>query len=202
MPQFGLLSHVISLRLSSGHSGLVLTLHATCASLSSTCLLVVDLIVWDTSLLELWLGTYFVGFPPPSQLCWLLRFQNPPQTHRWEGFPVVWKLLLLHDSLPILVSIPNSFVSHFVFCISSYLLSKRMGYLSGCVVSSDSIQKLYSGSCSSFKWSFDDFVGEKVGSPSCSSGIFFSNLSLKYFKISLEISSLIHMLFRSLLFAV
>ena len=117
-----------------------------------------------------------------------------------RGFPVVWKLLLLHDSLPILVSIPNSFVSHFVFCILSYLLSKRMDCLSGCVVSSDSIQKLYSGSCSSFKWSFDEFVGEKVGSPSYSSGIFFSNLSLKYFKISLEISSLIHMLFRSLLF--
>ena len=39
-------------------------------------------------------------------------------------------------------------------------------------------------------------------SPSYSSAIFFGHLSLKYFKISLEISSMIHMLLRSLLFNV
>ena len=32
-----------------------------------------------------------------------------------RGFPAVWKLVLLHDSLPVLVSIPNSFVSLLVF---------------------------------------------------------------------------------------
>ena len=75
-----------------------------------------------------------------------------------RGFPAVWKLLLLHDSLPGWVSIPNSFVFLFVFYILSYVLSKRMGCLSGCLVSSASIQKLFSGSCSAFKWSFDEFV--------------------------------------------
>ena len=46
-----------------------------------------------------------------------------------------------------------------------------MGYLSGCMVSSASIQKLFCGSCSAFKWSFYEFVGEKVVSPSYSSVI-------------------------------
>ena len=47
-----------------------------------------------------------------------------------RGFPGVWKLLL-HDSLPGQVSIPNSFVSLFIFYNLSYLLSETMGGLSG-----------------------------------------------------------------------
>ena len=47
IPQSGLLSQVSSLRLPSGHSGLVFTLsNAARASLSSSCLLVVDVSVW------------------------------------------------------------------------------------------------------------------------------------------------------------
>ena len=88
-----------------------------------------------------------------------------------RGFPGVWKLLLLHDSLPGWVFIPNSFVSHFIFCILSYLLLKTMGWFSGCLVSSASIQKLFCGICSAFKCSFNEFVGEKVVSPSYSSAI-------------------------------
>ena len=84
-------------------------------------------------------------------------------------FPGVWKLL--HNSLPGTVSIPNSSVSLFIFYILFYLLLKRMGCLSGCLVSSASLQKLFCGSCSAFKWSFDEFVGEKVVSPSYSSAI-------------------------------
>ena len=54
IPLFGLLSHVSSLRWFSGHSGLVLTLgtyYVTHTSLSSPCLLVVDMSVQATSLL-------------------------------------------------------------------------------------------------------------------------------------------------------
>ena len=69
------------------------------------------------------------------------------------------------------VSIPNSFVFLFVFYILSYLLSKRMGSLSKCLVSFSSIQKLFCGSFSAFKWSFDEFVGKKVVSRSYSSAI-------------------------------
>ena len=55
-------------------------------------------------------------------------------------FPGVWKLL-----------IPTSFVSLFIFYILSYLLLKTMGCLSGCLVFTTSIQKLFCGSCSAFR---------------------------------------------------
>ena len=65
IPQFGLLSKVISLRLSSGHSGWVLTLRtkdAAHASLSSPHLLVADASVWATSPLAVAVGRIFCGF--------------------------------------------------------------------------------------------------------------------------------------------
>ena len=69
------------------------------------------------------------------------------------------------------ISIPTSFVSLFIIYILSYLLLKTMGCFSGCLMSSASIQKLFCGICSALKCSFNDFVGEKVVSPSCSSAI-------------------------------
>ena len=69
------------------------------------------------------------------------------------------------------VPAPNSFVSLFIFYILSYLLLKTMGCLSGCLVSSSSVQKLFCVIFSVFKWSFNEFVGEKVISPSYSSAI-------------------------------
>ena len=67
--------------------------------------------------------------------------------------------------------IPTSFVSFFVFYIFSYLLLKTMGCFSGCLMSSAGIQKLFCGIYSGFTCSFDEFVGEKVVSPSYSSAI-------------------------------
>ena len=106
-----------------------------------------------------------------SQLYCPLRFQNSPKTLLWEGFLLFGNNFSFMTPSPRQVSVPNSFVSPFVFYILSYLLSKRMGCLSGCLVSSASVQKLFCGSCSAFKWSFDEFVGEKVVSPSYSSAI-------------------------------
>ena len=68
-------------------------------------------------------------------------------------------------------SVPTSFVPLFVFYIFSYLLLKAMGRFSGCLMSSAGIQKLFCGIYSAFKCSFDEFVGEKVISPSYSSAI-------------------------------
>ena len=48
-------------------------------------------------------------------------------------------------------SLSLTFVSLFVFYILSYFLWKRMGCLSGCLVSSVSVQKLFCESCSAFK---------------------------------------------------
>ena len=44
-------------------------------------------------------GAYSVGFPPPPVM---LPSEIPklPKDPPVRGFPTVWKLLLLHDSLP------------------------------------------------------------------------------------------------------
>jgi len=103
-----------------------------------------------------------------SQLCCPLSFQNSPQTHQWEDFLVFGNFSPFMTPSPGQVSFPNSFVPLFIFYILSHLLSKRMGCLSGCLVSSTSMQKLFCGICSAFKLSFDEFVGEKVVSLSYS----------------------------------
>ena len=82
IPQFGLLSHVSSLRLSSGHSGPVLTLSMQPESPCS-----VPTHWWQkqvSGLLLCWklqLGIFCGFFFFFSQLCCTLRFQNSPQTH-------------------------------------------------------------------------------------------------------------------------
>ena len=86
-------------------------------------------------------------------------------------FPGVWKPLFLKTPFLGWISVPTSFVSLFIFYIFSHLLSKTMGCLSGCLMSSASIQKFFCGICSAFKCSFDEFVGEKVVSLSYSSAI-------------------------------
>ena len=86
------------------------------------------------------------------------------------AFPTVWKLLL-RGSFPGWVSIPSLFLCCFIFYIWSYLLSKGMSSVSGCLVSSASIQKLFCRSCPTFKWAFDECDGQKVVSPSYSSTI-------------------------------
>ena len=65
IPQFGLLSRVSSLRLSSGHSGPVLTLSTddtARTSLPSPCSLVADASIWATSLLAVAVRHVFCVF--------------------------------------------------------------------------------------------------------------------------------------------
>ena len=85
-------------------------------------------------------------------------------------FPGVWKPLFLRltsqDRAPSL-----SLLSLFLSYIFSYLLSKTMGRFSGCLMASASIQKLFYRIYSALKCSSDEFVGEKVVSPSYSSSI-------------------------------
>ena len=94
--------------------------------------------------------------------------------HRLGSESVSWCLeisLFLKTPVPGQISIPASFVSLFIFSILSYLLLKTMGCLSGCLMSSASIQKLFCGIYSAFKCTFDKFVGKKVVSPFYSSAI-------------------------------
>ena len=123
----------------------------------------------------LWLGTYSVGPPPPPPL----RFQSSPLTHLWKGFLLCGNFSCFTTPCPGWVSIRKNFVSVFGFYILSYLLLKRLGCFSGCLVSSANIQKLFCGSCSTFKWSFGKFMGEKVVFLSYSAAIF-RPLSTKY----------------------
>ena len=153
IPQFGLLSHISALRLPSGHSGLAPNLNrAARTSPFIPYLLVVDANVWATSPLRVSVRRMISGFYLfifSSQLFCPLRFQN---SHRPASERVSW---CLETSLLQLclgqIFIPNSLVSLFIFYILSYLLSKTMDCLSGCLVSSASIQKLFCGICSAFK---------------------------------------------------
>ena len=101
-------------------------------------------------------------------------------------FPGVWKPLFLRfpswDGIlfPGWSSLPTSFVSFLVFYIFSYLFLKTMICFSGCLMSSASIQKLFCGVCSALKCSFEEFVREKVVSPSYSSAILGPPLSLVF----------------------
>ena len=111
---------------------------------------------------------YLFIFPP----CYVALCASKAR-HRLGSESVSWCLETSLLKTPFLgqSSVPTSFVSFFVFYIFSYLLSKTMRCFSGCLMSSAGIQKLFCGIYSAFKCSFDEFVGEKVVSPSYSSAI-------------------------------
>ena len=166
-----MLSHVSSLRLPLGHSGLILTLSNTAgSSLFSPHLLMVDASVWGTFLLGVDFRHVICGF----YLFFLLvrlpsEIQKLPPDPPVRGFPGVWKLPLLR--LPSQDGYPSLTLLSLFLSICSYLLLRTMGCISGCLMSSASNHKLFCGGCSAFKGSFDEFVGEKVVSPSYSSTI-------------------------------
>ena len=106
-------------------------------------------------------GQLFCGFYLlfPSQPGCPPRFKNFPQTRQCK------------TPFPGRISVLSSFVSLFIFYVLSYLLSKTMGCFSGHLMTSASNQKLFCEVCSVFRYSFDEFVGEKVVAPSYSSAI-------------------------------
>ena len=96
IPQFKFLTQKSSLRLSSGHSGPVLTLsNAACSFLFSPHLLVADAGVWGTFLLGVAFRHVICAFYLlfPSQSGCPPRFKNFPQTHQCEGFLAFGKFL-------------------------------------------------------------------------------------------------------------
>ena len=126
---------------------------------------------WACNLLVLIIYLFFLPVMLPSVL--------PRLTADSTGrvFPGVWKPLFLRfpswDRLPFLgqSSLPTSFVPFSIFYIFSYLFLKTMICFSGCLMSSASLQKLFCGVCSVLKCSFEEFLREKVVSPSYSSAI-------------------------------
>ena len=125
IPQFGLLSHISSLRLSLGHSGLVLKLNNTAhASLFSSHLLVA--LVWATSLLGVVVrhvicGFYlFIYFPPGYVALWESKTPHRPTSERvsWclETSPL--SQLPPRDGSPSLTL--WSLFLYFIFCPTSF----------------------------------------------------------------------------------
>ena len=118
---------------------------------------------------NLWVLIIYFTFPP----CYVPLCASKAH-HRLGSesvFLVFGNFSLFKTPFPGWSFVPTSFVSFFVFYIFSYLLLKTMGCFSGYLMSSASIQKLFCGIYSVFKCSFDEFVGEKVVSPSYSSTI-------------------------------
>ena len=147
IPWFGLLSPVSSLRLSSGHSGLVMQPTPPCPALTCWWRMRVSGLLHR----QLRLGAYSLGFFNfnfyfSSWLCCPLRFQNSPQSTCERISYFVGNFSFMTPT-PAWVSVPKTFVSVFVFYILSYLLLKRLGCLPGCLVSSASVQNLFCGSC-------------------------------------------------------
>ena len=105
-----------------------------------------------------------------------MRFQNSPQTHLWECFLVFGHFSSFKAPFLGQISVLSSFVSLFIFYILFYLILKTMGCLSECLMSSAIIWKLFCGIFSAFKCSFDEFMRDKVASPSYSSAILGSSL--------------------------
>ena len=91
--------------------------------------------------------------------------------HRPSRESVSWHLetsLFLKTHFLGRISIPTSFVSLLYFFLPPFEDNRLSFWVS---VSYASIQKLFCGICSAFKCSFNEFVGEKVVSPSYSSAI-------------------------------
>ena len=104
-----------------------------------------------------------------------LWLQSLPHTHPpsppVKGLPSVWKLFLLHSSLPE-VQVPSLF-----FCLCSFFFllpypgTWGFSCLLGSLRSSASIQEVFCRSCSTSRCISDVFVGRKVISASYSSSI-------------------------------
>ena len=124
-------------------------------------------------------------FPP----CYVALCASKAQ-HRLGSESISWcletSLFLRLPSQDGALSLPLLSLSFFFFFfyMFSYLLSKTMGCFSGCLMSSAGIQKLFCGIYSAFKYSFDEFVGEKVVSPFYSSAIFYHSFLIHSSKTS------------------
>ena len=97
-------------------------------------------------------GDFFLLYHP-------LRFQNSPLTLPAELFPIVWKFLLLQVSLPRMDLCPEIFSLPFHLYRYHFKEVSLPSWVSSVLCK---IQKLFCGSCSTCRWSFDVFVGEKV----------------------------------------
>ena len=152
------LCHISPFRVSSRLSTSVLSLRTddtARASAPSLHLLWADKSAWAASWLIIAIQCDFCG--ECFWLCCPLRFLSFPLTPPVRRFPMVWKLLLLHNPLLRMGVCLEILYLHFCLYPLSYLILKRLVCLSGYLGSSTSIQKLFCGSlstCRSFFFFF------------------------------------------------
>ena len=95
------------------------------------------------------------------QLYCPLRFQSSAQICLWEGFLLCGNFSSFTTPSPGQGSIPRYCLYLPLLCFVLHPF-EEFGWLSGCLVSSFSVKKLFCESCLTFQWSFDEFVWEKV----------------------------------------
>ena len=124
-----------------------------------------DMSVWATSLLA---AAYSVGFvfffslSPSYVALWDSKTPHRPTCERISYCLETSPSWLPPQDGSLSLTLLSLFLS-FIFC---YLLSKGMGCLSGCLVSSASVQKLFHGSCSALiKMIFWWICGGESGLP-------------------------------------
>ena len=100
-----------------------------------------------------------------------------------SGFPSVWELFHLQDSLPG-AQVPP--LSPCCLYLLPHLIPGRLVWLSEGLGSSASVQKLFYGNCSTCRWFFSVFIGENVVSPSYYSTIWKVPHSCVLKKLSLQ----------------
>ena len=129
----------------------------------------------------------FIYCSPPSQVA----LRDSKTSPRPASARVSWCLetSAIKTPFPGCISVLSSFVSLFIFYILSYVLLKTVGCFSGHLMTSASDQKLFCEVCSVFGYSFDEFVGEKVVSPSYSSAILAPPPKTKFFNVVRKLGS-------------
>ena len=83
-------------------------------------------------------------------------------------------------------------VELYFFSLFSHAPFEELGCFSGCLMSSAGIQKLFCGIYSMFKCCFDEFVGEKVFSPSYSSAILAPPVFSFFMELFLYLSAVVY----------
>ena len=135
---------------------------------------------------NLWVLIIYLFFLPVMLPSALPRLATDSAVRVFPGFG---NFSLFKTPFPGQGSLPGTELPRYLLCLFSrlsyffYLFLKTMICFSGCLMSSASIQKLFGRIYSALKCSFDEFVGEKVVSPSYSSAIL--GLHLNFFKIYL-----------------
>ena len=140
--------------------------------------MMVDRSIWASSLLVIAVRDMCFWFSF-LWLCCSVWPESSPLSLIWEGLLLSAVFSSFTTSSSRRVSAPKHFISLYVSFILSYLLLKRIVWLSGYLGPVNSVHNLFSGSSSMCSRSLDEFVGERVVFTSYSSDILRPTINLQ-----------------------